>query len=123
LKIGDAAKLINEKPFVIRFWETEFPFLKAGHSRYKHRVYGPADIENLKLVKRLLHEERFTIEGAKKHLRQHGLEQVRAELAGAPSRIAKGPREAAPPENASALRRTIAEIRDELTDLHKMLED
>src|ERR1700674_4328914 len=76
LKIGDAAQVVGVKPFVLRFWETQFAFLKPSHARFKHRVYEPQDLENLKLVKRLLHEERFTIEGAKKHLRQFGLEQV-----------------------------------------------
>ncbi len=107
LKIGDAARIVGVKPFVLRFWETQFAFLKAGHARFKHRVYEPADIENLKLVKRLLHEERFTIEGAKKHLRQFGLEQVRSELAEGPARTGK--RE--PDESRPELRQTLADIK------------
>ena len=117
LKIGDAAQVVGVKPFVLRFWETQFAFLKPSHARFKHRVYEPADIENLKLVKRLLHEERFTIEGAKKHLRQFGLEQVRSELAAGPARPGKREGGESPP----ALRQTLADIKRELVTLHKLL--
>jgi len=122
LKIGEAARLVGVKPFVLRFWETQFAFLKAGHARYKHRVYEPQDLENLKLVKRLLHEERFTIEGAKKHLRQFGLERVRAELAGGSAHPGKTLAEAPAMGGGTAVRATLAEIRRELTSLHKLLE-
>jgi DNA-binding transcriptional MerR regulator len=123
LKIGDAARIVGEKPFVLRFWETQFPFLRPSHARFKHRVYEPADIENLKLVKRLLHEERFTIEGAKKHLRQFGLERVKAELAGGPARAARTAPAPAAEAAESALRQTLSEVRRELANLHKLLED
>jgi DNA-binding transcriptional MerR regulator len=122
LKIGEAARLVGVKPFVLRFWETQFAFLKAGHSRYKHRTYGPNDIENLKLVKHLLHERRFTIEGAKKHLSQFGLEQIRAELAGGSTRTVKVAPGAAAGLGAAA-RQTLSEIRRDLLGLHKLLRD
>ena len=117
LKIGDAAQVIGVKPFVLRFWETQFAFLKPSHARFKHRMYEPADIENLKLVKRLLHEERFTIEGAKKHLRQFGLKQVRSELAAGPARPAKRESGESPP----AMRQKLADIKRELMTLQKLL--
>ncbi len=122
LKIGDAARIVGVKPFVLRFWETQFSFLKPSHARYKHRVYEPADIENLKLVKRLLHEQRFTIEGAKKHLRQLGLEAVRAELAGEPSPEKLAPKSASA-GSSPRMREALADIRRELANLHKLLED
>lgn len=122
LKIGEAARLVGVKPFVLRFWETQFAFLRAGHSRYKHRTYGPNDIENLKLVKHLLHEQRFTIEGAKKHLSQFGLEQVRAQLGGGSARVGKGAGEASP-GLAAATRQALLEIRRDLLGLHKLLLD
>jgi DNA-binding transcriptional MerR regulator len=118
LKIGEAARLVGVKPFVLRFWETQFAFLKPSHARFKHRVYEPADVENLKLVRRLLHEERFTIEGAKKHLRQFGLEQVREQL----SSGAAPPAKPAGSPQAAELRQTLAEVRRELASLHKLLE-
>ncbi len=122
LKIGEAARLVGVKPFVLRFWETQFPFLKAGHFRYKHRVYGAKDLENLKLVKRLLHEQRFTIEGAKKHLNQFGLDHVRAELGGGSARAVKSLPMAAT-GLAAAARQALSEIRRELLGLRKLLQD
>ena len=75
-KIGEAAKLLGVQPFVLRFWETQFSILKPVHTESKHRVYHQRDIQTLKLIKRLLHQERFTIEGAKKHIRQQGLDRL-----------------------------------------------
>lgn len=123
LKIGDAARLVGVKPFVLRFWETQFPFLKSGHSRYKHRVYGPKDLENLKLVKRLLHEQRFTIEGAKRHLRELGQERARSEAASPDGsrRAAKTIQAALPAPPSTPLRQTLFEIRRELQGLQKLL--
>ena len=65
LKIGEAAKMVGVAPFVLRFWETQFAFLKPRHTPSGHRFYLEQDVETLKAVKRLLHKERFTIEGAK----------------------------------------------------------
>ncbi len=65
-KIGEAAHLVGVKPYVLRFWESEFPILRPAHTQSKHRVYLDKDIEMLRLVRKLLHEERFTIEGAKR---------------------------------------------------------
>ncbi|HZZ07351.1 MAG TPA: MerR family transcriptional regulator, partial [Candidatus Binataceae bacterium] len=75
LKIGEAAKLLGVEAYVLRFWETQFPFLRPRHARSKHRFYGEQDLETLRLIKRLLHQERFTIEGAKKYIREVGLER------------------------------------------------
>ena len=75
-KIGEAAKLLGVQPFVLRFWETQFSILKPVHTESKHRIYQQRDIQTLKLIKHLLHQERFTIEGAKKHIRQHGLDHL-----------------------------------------------
>src|ERR1700730_15824365 len=76
LKIGEAAKVLGVEAYVLRFWETQFPFLRPRHARSKHRFYGEQDLETLRLIKRLLHEERFTIEGAKKYIREVGLERA-----------------------------------------------
>ncbi len=56
------------KPYVIRFWEGEFPFLAPDKANSGQRVYRRAQIESLILVKHLLHVERYSIEGAKKKL-------------------------------------------------------
>lgn len=69
-KIGEVAEIVGVKPYVLRYWETEFNVLKPGKTRSKHRLYRRKDVETILEIKRLLHQERFTIEGAKKHLKQ-----------------------------------------------------
>jgi len=67
-RIGDVAEIVGVKPYVIRFWEGEFPFLAADKAKSGQRVYRRTHIESLILVKQLLHVERYSIEGAKKKL-------------------------------------------------------
>jgi DNA-binding transcriptional MerR regulator len=67
-RIGDVAEIVGVKPYVIRFWESEFPFLAAEKAKSGQRVYRRTHIESLVLVKHLLHVERYSIEGAKKKL-------------------------------------------------------
>lgn len=125
LKIGEAAALIGVESYVLRFWETQFPFLRPRHTRSKHRFYNDKDIETLKLIKRLLHQERFTIEGAKKYIREVGLEQALAGRKPAtPAKTAAVTPQDEGKSSASgiAVRRTLAEVRRELESLHKLLE-
>jgi len=67
-RIGDVAKILGVKPYVIRFWESEFPFVAPDKAQSGQRVYRRPQIEALVLVKHLLHIERYSIEGAKKKL-------------------------------------------------------
>ena len=67
--IGDVRELTNLKQYVLRYWETEFPHLKPNKNSAGNRVYTPQNIENIKEIKKLLHEERFTIKGARQHLK------------------------------------------------------
>src|SRR3954463_12047754 len=67
-RIGDVARLANIKPYVLRFWETEFPGLGPKKSGTGHRLYSRKDVEMVLEIKRLLYLERFTIEGARKSL-------------------------------------------------------
>ncbi len=68
-KIGEVAKLVGVKPYVLRYWETEFAMIRPGKTRSQHRLYRRRDVETLLEIKRLLHHERYTIEGAKRHLK------------------------------------------------------
>lgn len=67
-KIGEACKLLDIQPYVLRYWETEFPFLSPGKSKSGQRVYSPKEIEIIRRIKVLLYEEGYTIAGAKKRL-------------------------------------------------------
>src|SRR5882672_6689938 len=67
-RIGDVARLAGIKPYVLRFWESEFPSLGPKKSGTGHRLYRRKDVEQVLEIKRLLYEKRFTIEGARKFL-------------------------------------------------------
>src|SRR6202021_3169096 len=67
-RIGEVARLAGIKPYVLRFWETEFPSLGPRKSGTGHRLYRRKEVEMVLEIKRLLYEQRFTIEGARKFL-------------------------------------------------------
>src|ERR1700733_2401849 len=71
-RIGDVARLAGIKPYVLRFWETEFPTLGPRKSGTGHRLYRRKDVELVLEIKRLLYEKRFTIEGARRFLDDRG---------------------------------------------------
>lgn len=123
LKIGEAAKSLGVEAYVLRFWETQFPFLRPKHSRSRHRFYGSNELETLKLIKRLLHTEGYTIAGARKHIREVGLERLRGGAGVVTEHAEKTGNGAPPPAPISSdLQRTLMEIRDELRSLYKLLE-
>ena len=68
-KIGEVADLVGVKPYVLRYWESEFSLVKPAKSRARHRLYRRKDVETLLQIKRLLHDDRFTIEGARRRLK------------------------------------------------------
>ena len=70
-RIGEVSRLTATKPFVLRYWETEFPMLQPVKSPKGHRLYRRQDIETVLEIKRLLYEEGFTIAGARRHLREY----------------------------------------------------
>jgi len=69
-RIGEVAKIVGVKPYVLRYWETEFSILKPGKTPSRHRLYRRRDVEMLLEIKTLLYEEGFTIAGAKKKLKE-----------------------------------------------------
>jgi DNA-binding transcriptional MerR regulator len=67
-RIGEVSRMTATKPFVLRYWETEFPTLQPVKSPSGHRLYRREDIETVLEIRHLLYEEGFTIAGARKHL-------------------------------------------------------
>lgn len=67
-KIGEVSELLGVEPYVLRYWETEFPGLSPKKSGTGHRLYRRKDVELLLRIKHLLYEKRFTIEGARQSL-------------------------------------------------------
>jgi len=71
-KIGEVSELLGVEPYVLRFWETEFPVLQPKKSGTGHRLYRRKDVELLLRIKHLLYEKRYTIEGARQSLQAEG---------------------------------------------------
>src|SRR3984957_13547682 len=71
-RIGEVCRLTDTKPFVLRYWETEFPMLQPIKSPKGHRLYRREDVDTVLHIKRLLYDEGFTIAGARRHLREGG---------------------------------------------------
>jgi len=67
-KIGEACKALDIQPYVLRYWETEFPAISPNKSRSGQRVYSEKELEIIRRIKELLYDEGYTIAGAKKKL-------------------------------------------------------
>lgn len=102
-KIGEVCELTDTQPYVLRFWESEFPQLSPRKNRSGQRVYQRRDIETIMRIKGLLYEEEYTIAGARRKLEE---EAPPAKTGGkvAPSRPAAST--AAPRETSRAKQTT-----------------
>jgi DNA-binding transcriptional MerR regulator len=69
-RIGEVSDIVGVKPYVLRYWETEFPDIRPSKSKSGQRLYKRRDVEMLLMVKELLYDKRFTIDGAKQRLRE-----------------------------------------------------
>ena len=67
-KIGEVCEMTDTQPYVLRFWESEFPQLAPRKSRSGQRVYEKRDVEMILRIKKLLYEDEYTIAGARKKL-------------------------------------------------------
>jgi DNA-binding transcriptional MerR regulator len=108
--ISDVADMIDIKPYVLRFWEKEFPSLKPKKNRAGNRTYQKKDIELLRRIKELLYKEGFTIFGARQKLKDERttLHKETAET------VAAGPLSA---EEARHIRNELGELRREVEEL------
>ena len=61
--------MTSVKPYVLRYWESEFPSLRPSKNRAGKRIYRSSDVEQILIIKKLLYENKFTIEGARKQLK------------------------------------------------------
>src|SRR6195952_5986838 len=69
--IGDVCALTDLKPHVLRYWESQFRFLSPAKNRSGNRVYQRREVELINLVKHLLYDEKYTIEGARQKVDEH----------------------------------------------------
>ena len=115
-RINEVATITQVKPYVLRYWETEFPMLAPEKDDNDQRRYRRADIELILQIKRLLYEEKFTIAGARKQLkeqRDHGTPAGKAAPAAAPVKV-----------DLNRFRRintSLSELRRDLTELYRLL--
>lgn len=71
-KIGEVSEITGVKPYVLRYWESEFKMVSPSKSRSHQRLYRKADVEMILKIKSLLYEDRFTINGARKKIKELG---------------------------------------------------
>jgi DNA-binding transcriptional MerR regulator len=92
--ISEVSELLDVKPHVLRYWETQFSVLKPRKNRAGNRVYRPEDLKVLFRIRELLYDRRFTIEGARKKLleerREPGPAQVEMGFADAERKLILG---------------------------------
>jgi DNA-binding transcriptional MerR regulator len=106
-KIGDAARLCAVKPYVLRYWETEFHSIRPQKTRSRQRLYRRKDIELLLTIRDLLYVQRFTIQGARTRLRELGHDE--------------GPPPPVPPPEIDV--ETMRKIKQGLLDLIRVVEE
>jgi DNA-binding transcriptional MerR regulator len=69
-RIGEVSRIIGVEPYVLRYWESEFPQIRPSRADSNQRTYQRKDVELIGEIKRLLYEEKMTIEGAKQKLKK-----------------------------------------------------
>ncbi len=115
-KIGEVKNITGVEPHVLRFWETEFKVIRPQRASSKQRLYRKVDVENILTIKKLLHEDGYSISGARKLLANRKKEEK--------SRAAAEKKQAAAPQ----LQKTVynpgllQEIKNDLQELRNLLE-
>ena len=97
-RIGETSRIIGVKPYVLRYWEKEFKSIRPKRADSRQRTYQREDIQTIGEIKKLLYEDKLTIEGVKKRLKSR-------------KKISS-----APPDTL------LKEIKEELTQMLKMLQ-
>ncbi|MFA5011015.1 MAG: MerR family transcriptional regulator [Ignavibacteria bacterium] len=82
--ISEVGKITDLEQYVLRYWETEFELLKPAKNLAGNRIYTNKDIKLILYIKRLLKEEKYTIEGAKKLLKNYNFKEESALAKGSP---------------------------------------
>ena len=106
-RIGEVGRITGVKPYVLRYWESEFKLLKPIKNKAGQRIYRRREIETILEIKSLLYKKKFTIAGAKKHLAQESQ--------------GRGGQQMELGFSSSHLKESMARIREELVALEKAL--
>ena len=71
-RMGEASRIVEVEPYVLRYWEEEFPQVRPQRADSNQRTYQKKDLEVLLKIKKLLYEDKMTIKGAKQRLKKDG---------------------------------------------------
>ena len=131
-RIGEACKQLDIQPYVLRYWETEFPVLSPRKSKAGQRVYSEEELQLIQRIKQLLYEEGYTIAGARKKLESEpnaGAETravaplfAESEPGDSGDKTGDSPLDSLDHERIETLRRGVAEALDEARGLLALLE-
>ena len=124
-KIGEVSEILNVESYVLRYWESEFKILKPTRTRARQRLYHKKDLELLMEIKHLLYDEKFTIAGAKKRLKETKKQLAAEQKAKKGGRVAKirGAFEGAEAQVNSLAASDFADYREMLIEIRKELKD
>jgi DNA-binding transcriptional MerR regulator len=117
-KIGDVARICGLETYVLRFWETQFPQLKPNKSGTGQRLYRRRDVELALEIKRLVHQEGFTIAGARQTLEHSGRRHQPEAMQPAPMLVPEPQAAQHTPDSVAA---TIGHARAELREIASLL--
>lgn len=116
-KIGEVSKITGVKPYVLRYWESEFKIVRPQKSASRQRVYNKKDVELIVEIKNLLYNEKFTLEGAKRRLKElHTSNKVSQKALINKMQFTK-------PLDSEEYLKTLQSIKEELHAIRKILQD
>lgn len=110
--IGEVSEITALKPYVLRYWETEFSNLSPSKNPAGNRVYTEKDINRILEIKRLLYQEKFTIEGARQYFKNS-----HASHRGATSQGSSGPLTGGLIREKDVARKALEDVQESLSDL------
>ena len=115
-KIGEVCEITDTQPYVLRYWESEFPALAPAKNSSGQRIYRRKDIETVLRIKQLLYDEGFTIAGAKKRL-----ESEAGGRGPTPENPVSQPEAGPPPPPDDRTRAVLLEVKDQLREMLTLL--
>ena len=116
-KIGEVCEITDTQPYVLRYWESEFPALAPAKNSSGQRIYRRRDIETVLRIKQLLYEEGFTIAGAKKRLESELAGRAETPVPAATSPPAEAASDAADDRSHA----TLVQVREQLREILTLL--
>jgi DNA-binding transcriptional MerR regulator len=117
-RIGDVAKICAVEPYVLRFWETQFPALKPNKGGTGQRLYRRREVELALRIKQLVHREGYTLAGARQALEAAPRSKPKQQSALTPASGQPAPSQ----QRLDAANATIGQVRAELRELVRQLE-